>query len=82
MYFPKFLQIVPLISKAGTTVTSAFKSILKNPQNILHLYKDGRFECEQIMEKKFESTFPRHVKHLGFEIQVFRNPEVMFSIIE
>jgi len=30
MYFLKFLYIFPLKSKARTTVTSAFKSILKN----------------------------------------------------
>jgi hypothetical protein len=30
--FSKFLHIVPLKSKSGMTVTSAFKSILENPK--------------------------------------------------
>ena len=50
--FSKFLHIVPLKPKMGTSVTSAFKSILKDPK-YSSLYKNDQSGCETIRGKIF-----------------------------
>jgi hypothetical protein len=50
--FSIYLHIVPLKSKSGTAVTSAFELILENPK-YSKLYKDSRSGFERIRENNF-----------------------------
>ena len=59
--FSKFLHIVPLRSKTGTAVTTAFRS----SKNVRNLYADGRSGCEQIGESVFEQIIPGHAEQGG-----------------
>jgi hypothetical protein len=50
--FSKYLHSVPLLSKTGAAVTSAFKAILQDPR-ILNLCAGGPYGYAQIRERNF-----------------------------
>jgi hypothetical protein len=65
--FSKFLHIIPLISKMGKAVTSAFQSTLKDPKYLKPIRRRPvwvRTERERILEQ----VVSRHVKTLGNSI--------------
>ena len=64
--FSKYLRIVPLRSKTGTAVSSAFRS-----QSINDRYADAPSGCEQIGAKSFEQNIPDHVAKGGHSVSGF-----------
>jgi len=80
--FSKFLHIVPLKSKSGMVVTSAFKSILENPK----YSKPVQIQPIWVRTDKGKEFLNRHfqdmLKNKGIHLQVCRNPDVKCSIVE
>ena len=81
--FSKFLHVVPLKSKTGPAVTSAFQSILKDPKYSTPLFKKrpiwvrtGR--CKEFLNNNFQDM----LKRKGIRFQVCRNPDVKYSVVE
>ena len=81
--FSKFLHVVPLRSKTGPAVTSAFESILKDPKyssssSTTPLFKKRRpiwvrtDRGKEFLNKNFQDMLKRE----GIQFQVCRNPDV------
>jgi len=80
--FSKFLHMVPLKSKTGKDVTSAFRSVLQDPK-YLKPYKRRPVWVRTDKGKEFlNSTFQNLLKHEGIQFQVCRNPDIKCSVVE
>ena len=80
--FSKFLHVVPLKSKTGQTVASAFQSILTDnkyskphKQSPLTLRRDNG---KEFLNKSFQDM----LKHEGIQLHVCKNPDVKYSVVE
>jgi hypothetical protein len=71
--FSKFLYMIPLKSKAGTAVTAAFQSILRERPVWVRTDKGKEF-----LNKNFQAMLRRE----GIQFQVCRNPDVKCSVVE
>jgi hypothetical protein len=79
--FSKSLTIVPLKSKTGNTVKSAFKSVLTNPEYSTPLLR-RLIWLRTDKEKEFLNLhFQDMLKHEGIQFHACRNPDFKFSII-
>jgi len=77
--FSNFLHLVPLKSKTGTAVSSAFQSIFKDPRystrRPIWLRTD---KGKEFLNRKFQDT----LRLEGNQFQVFKNPDVKCSVVE
>ena len=77
--FSKFLHLVPLKSKTGTAVSSAFQSIFKDPRystrRPIWLRTD---KGKEFLNRQFQDTLKRE----GIQFQVCKNPDVKCSVVE
>ena len=81
--FSKFLNVVPLKSKMGPAVTSAFQSILKNPKYSTPLFKKRPIWVRTDRGKEFvNKNCQDMLKREGIQFQVCRNPDVKCSVVE
>jgi len=78
--FSKFLHLVPLRSKTGTAVVSAFTSIFKDSSS------RRRRRPVWVRTDKGKEFINRHFREMlkreGNQFQVCRNPDVKFSVVE
>ena len=77
--FSKFLHLVPLKSKTGTAVLSAFQSIFKDPRystrRPIWLRTD---KGKEFLNRQFPDTLKREV----IQFEVCKNPDVKCSVVE
>jgi transposase InsO family protein len=80
--FSKFLHMVPLKSKTGTAVTSAFETVLKDPKYSKPIQR--RPVCVRTDRGKqfLNKTFQDMLKREGIQFQICRNPDVNCAIVE
>jgi transposase InsO family protein len=80
--FSKFLHVVPLKSKTGPAVTSAFQSIFKDTK-----YSSSSRKCpvwvrsdkgKEFLNKPFQDM----LKHENYQFQVCRNPGVKCAMVK
>ena len=80
--FSKFLHVVPLKSKTGQTVTSAFQSIF-NDKKCSKPHKQCPLTLRTDKGKEFlNKIFQDTLKHEGIQFQVCKNPDVKCSVVE
>jgi len=74
--FSKFLHLVPMRSKTGTAVASAFTSI----------FKDSSSRRRRVRTDKGKEFINRHFREMlkreGKQFQVCKNPDVKCSVVE
>jgi hypothetical protein len=80
--FSKYLHIVPLKSKTGTAVTSAFKSILENPKYSKPIQRQPIWVRTDKGKEFLNRHFQDMLKNKGIHFQVCLNPDVKCSIVE
>jgi len=80
--FSKFLHIVPLKSKMGTSVTLAFQSILKDPKYSKPVQRRPIWVRTDKGKEFLNKHFQDMLKHEDIQFQVCRNPDVKCSIVE
>jgi hypothetical protein len=83
--FTKYLHVVPLRSKTGTNVASAFRSILDDPRYSLPkgIQQQRPVWVRTDRGKEFVNrTFQDMLKREGIQFQVCRNPDVKCSVVE
>jgi transposase InsO family protein len=77
--FSKFLYIVPLKSKTGKAVTSAFQSIFKDPKYLKPIRRRPVWvrtdKGKEFLSKSFQDMLKREI----IEFQICRNPDVKCS---
>jgi len=77
--FSKFLHLVPLRSKTGTALSSAFQSIFKDPRystrRPIWLRTD---KGKEFLNRDFQDM----LKGEGIQFQVCKNPNVKCSVVE
>jgi len=77
--FSKFLHLVPLRSKTGTAVSSAFQSIFKDPRystrRTIRLRTD---KGKEFLNRQFQDMLQRE----GIQFEVCKNPDVKCSVVE
>jgi len=77
--FSKFIHMVPLRSKTGTAVTSAFQSIFKDPRYLRRRPVWVRTDKgKEFLNKHFQEMLKRE----GSQFQVCKNPDVKYSVVE
>jgi hypothetical protein len=80
--FSKFLHVVPLKSKTGQTVTSAFQSIF-NDNKYSKPHKQRPLTLRTDKGKEFlNKTLQNMLKHEGIHFQVCKNPDAKCSVVE
>jgi len=76
--FSKFLHMVPLRSKTGTAVTSAFQSIFKDPRYVRRRPVGVRIvKGKDFLNKHFQAMLKRE----GIQFQVCKSSDVKSSVI-
>ena len=79
--FSKFLHIVPLRSKTGKDVTTAFRSIFKDPTYSGPVRRPIMVRTDK--GKEFlNKTFQDMLKREGIELSVCRKPDVKCTVID
>ena len=80
--FSKFLHIIPLKSKTGKDVSSAFQSVLQDPKYSKPIKR--RPVCVRTDKGKefLNTTFQNLLKCEGIQFQVCKNPDIKCSLIE
>jgi len=76
--FSKFLHFLPLKSKSGMAVTSAFKSILENPKYSRPIQRQTVWVRTDKGKEFLNRHFQDMLKFKGIQFQVCRNPVVKF----
>ena len=76
--FSKFLHLVPLKSKTGTAVASAFTSIFKDSSRRRRPVWVRTDKGKEFINKHFRAMLKRE----GIQFQVCRNPDVKCSVVE
>jgi len=80
--FSKFLHIVPLKSKTGNAVTSAFQTILKDPKYLKPIRKRPVWVRTDRGKEFLNRSFQDMLKREGIQFQTCRNPDVKCSVVE
>ena len=80
--FSKFLDNIPLITKTGKAVTTAFQSIFKDPKYLKPIRRRHVWvrtdRGKEFLNKSFQDTLKRE----GIQFQICKNPDVKCSVIE
>jgi transposase InsO family protein len=81
--FSKFLHVVPLKSKTGPAVTSAFQSIFNDPKySSSSSWKRPVWVRTDKGKEFWNTTFQDMLKHENIPFQVCRNPDVKCAVVE
>jgi transposase InsO family protein len=80
--FSKFLHMVPLKSKTGTAVASAFESVLQSPKYNKPSQRRPVWVRIDRGKEFLNKTFQNMLKREGIQFQVCRNPDVKCAIVE
>jgi hypothetical protein len=80
--FSKFLHLVPLKSKTGRAVASAFLSIFDNPNYKKPLRTRPIWVRTDRGKEFLNKNFQNALKREGIEFQVCRNPDVKCAVLE
>ena len=74
--FSNYLHLVPIKTKSGPAVTSAFRSLIHDdsPRNLWVLNNKGK----EFLNKHFQDI----LRDEGIQFQVCRNPHVKFAVVE
>jgi len=78
--FFKFLHIIPLLSKTGKAVTTAFQSMFKDPKYFKPIRCPVWVRTDR--GKEFSNKSFHMLKREGIQFQICRNPYVKCSVIE
>jgi hypothetical protein len=81
--FTKYLHVVPLRSKTGTAVASAFQSIFDDSRYTTKQYKRRPLWLRTDKGKEFlNRSVQDMLKHEGIQFQVCKDPDIKCSVIE
>jgi len=80
--FSKFLHIIPLKSKTGKTVTTAFQSILKDPKYLKLIRRRPVWVRTDRGNEFLNRSFQDMLKREGIQFQICKNPDVKCSVVE
>ena len=80
--FSKFLHIVPLKSKTGKAVTSAFQTILNDPKYLKPIRRRPVWVRTDRGKELLNKSFQDMLKHEGIQFQTCKNPDVKCSVVE
>ena len=81
--FTKYLHIVPLRSKTGTAVASAFQSVFNDSRYTTKQYKRRPIWVQTDKGKEFVNRSVQDLlKHEGIQFHVCKNPDIKCSVIE
>jgi len=80
--FSKYLHIIPLRSKTGKAVTTAFQTILKDPKYSKPIRRRPVWVRTDRGKEFLNKSFQDMLKRQGIQFQVCRNPDVKCSVIE
>jgi len=76
--FSKFLYLIPLRSKTGTVVASAFQSIFMDQKQRRRPIWVRTDKGKEFLNKNFQEMLKRE----GIQFQVCKNPDVKYSVAE
>jgi len=80
--FSKFLHIVPLKSKTCKDVSSAFRSVLRDPKYSKPFKRRPVWVRTDKGKEFLNSAFQNLLKHEGIQFQVCSNPDIKCSVVE
>jgi transposase InsO family protein len=80
--FSKFLHIVPLKSKTGKAVATAFQSLFKDPKYAKPIRRRPVWVRTDRGKEFLNKTFQDMLKREGIQFQVCKNPDVKCSVVE
>jgi hypothetical protein len=80
--FSKYLHSVPLSTKTGKEVASAFESILHDPKYMKPIRRRPMWVRTDKGIEFLNTQFQALLKREGIEFQVCRNPDVKCSVVE
>jgi hypothetical protein len=80
--FSKFLHLIPLKSKTGKAVTSAFQSILNNPKYLKPIRKRPVWVRTDRGKDFFNKSFQDMLKSEGIQFQICKNSDVKCAVVE
>ena len=80
--FSKFLHMVPLKSKSGKDVSSAFQLVLKDPRYSKPFKRRPVWVRTDKGKAFLNESFQKLLKREGIHFQVCRNPDIKCSIVE
>jgi len=80
--FSKFLHIVPLLSKTGKAVITAFQSIFKDQKYSQPIRRRPVWVHTDKGKEFFNRSFQDMLRREGIQFQIRKNPDVKCSVIE
>jgi transposase InsO family protein len=80
--FSKYLHSVPLSSKTGAAVTSAFNAILRDPRYSKPIRSRPVWLRTDKGKKFLNAEFQGLLKRVGIQFQICKNPDVKCSVVE
>jgi len=80
--FSKFLHIIPLISKTGKAVTTAFQSIFKDPKYLKPLRRRPVWVRTDRGKEFLNRWLQDLLRRERIQFQICKNPEVKCSVVE
>ena len=80
--FFQILTHVPLKSKTGKAVTSAFQTILKDPTYLKPIRRRPVWVRTDRGKEFLNKSFQDMLKHEGIQFQTCKNPDVKCSVVE
>jgi len=79
--FSKFLHIVPLLSKTGKAVTTAFQSIFKGPKYSQPIRRRPVWVRTDKGKEFLNRSFQDMLRREGSQFQICKNPDVKCSVM-
>ena len=76
--FSKFLYLIPVKTKGGPSVASAFRSIIDDPKHLRRLVWIRSVKGKEFLNKHFGDM----LRGEGLEFQVCKTPEVKCAVVE
>jgi len=80
--FSKFLHIIPLRSKTGKAVTTAFQSIFKDPKYLKPIRRRPVWVRTDRGKEFLNRSFQDMLRREGIQFQICKNPDVKCSVVE
>jgi hypothetical protein len=80
--FSKFLHIVPLLSKTGKAITTAFQSIFKDPKYSQPIRWRPVWEHTDKGKESLNKSFQDMLRRQRIQVQICKNPDIKCSVVE
>jgi len=80
--FSEFLHIISLKSKTVKAVTSAFQSILKDPNYLKPIRRRPVWVRTDRGKEFLNMLFQDMLRREGIQLQICKNPDVKYSVVE